>query len=225
LATAERAPASSRSPWSWQPQPPPGPAKTTTSSIAIVTLRLGRRREARHWLIASHGDPAGLAARLRKALAELASAANRSFSPGPNAAPPTLAGAPTRAEVGAEVPASPDPGTSARPQARSIAPAKTTAKAPTQARVHPWGNTGPEQLLQRAFHDCTTLERPARFSQANYHYQLSLPSGRLVSASMSCWRRYAPGGAWQRRCGPMRLTAFVEHYGAQPRQGQSVHLY
>ena len=79
--------------------------------------------------------------------------------------------------------------------------------------------------MQRAFSDCTALERPDPPSEASYRYRLSLPSGRLASASLACWRRYAPGGAWQRRCGPMGLAHFLDHHGRQPDHLKTVRLY
>ena len=61
-------------------------AQSPDSPIAVVSLLLGRRREPRHWLIAAHGDPAGLAARLQGSLAEYAAAASPGTSPFANSA-------------------------------------------------------------------------------------------------------------------------------------------
>jgi hypothetical protein len=93
------------------------------------------------------------------------------------------------------------------------------------ARAAPRTKTGPDHLWQRAFSDCTALTKPDPPSEASYRYRLSLPSGHLASASMACWRRYSPGGPWQRRCGPMSLATFLRHYGAPPDQPKQVHLY
>ena len=179
----------------------------------MVSLLLGRRREPRHWLIEAHGDPAGLAARLQHTLAEFAA----NPSPSANAATNTSTNATASAEAGTEERASPEPANGARTQAGSI--------ASSPAGANPRGESSPGQLLQRAFSDCTALDRPDPPSEASYRYRLSLPSGRLGCASLACWRRYGPGGAWQRRCGPMGLAHFLAHHGRQPAQTKSVHLY
>ena len=93
------------------------------------------------------------------------------------------------------------------------------------ARAAPRTKTGPDHLWLRAFGDCTALTKPDPPSEASYRYRLSLPSGRLASASIACWRRYAPGGPWQRRCGPMTLATFLRHYGTPPEQLKQVHPY
>ena len=270
MSTAKAAPAPACAPKGGAPEPPPEPAKTTAkaadktavtptaaqtsaqspdSPIAVVSLLLGRRREPRHWLIAAHGDPAGLAARLQGSLAEYAAAASPGTSPfansatsataqsTPQAAPNTTANAParapSRAEAGAEVGAgqwaSPNPAPGARSQtsslARSTARSTASSQASSQAGASPRTESGPEHLLQRAFSDCTALERPDPPSEASDRDRLSLPSSRRASASLACWRRYAPGGAWQRRCGPMGLAHFLDHHGHQPDHLKSVHLY
>ena len=233
------------------PEPPPEPAKPTAkradktaektsaktsaqshhSPIAVVSLLVGRRREPRHWLIAAHGDPAGLAARLQGTLAEYAAATSTSpFSntatsataqSTPNAAPNTTASAPARAELRA----SSNPATGARPQAMVQARSTASSQARSRAGANPRAESGPKQLLQRAFSDCTTLDRPDPPSGASYRYRLNLPSGRLASASLACWRRYSPGGAWQRRCGPMGLGPFLDHHGNPSNHLQLIHLY
>jgi len=212
-------------------------AQSPDSPIAVVSLLLGRRREPRHWLIAAHGDPAGLAARLQGTLAEYAAAASPGTSPyantatsataqsTPKAAPNTTANAPARAEVGAGQWTSPNPAPGARSQTSSLARSTARSQASSQAGASPRTESSPEHLLQRAFSDCTALERPDPPSEASYRYRLSLPSGRLASASLACWRRYSPGGAWQRRCGPMGLAHFLDHHGRQPDHFKSVHLY
>ena len=171
--------------------------------IAIVSLLLGRRREPRHWLIASHGDPAGLAARLRQALAAAHQTARSPTS--------------DQSEAGA--------GGTAHLQAPGSAKTRAKPKPKPGAAVLAPTNASADHLCHRAFADCAAI-RPSSHQgnlghlvEASYRYQLSLPSGRWASASLACWRRYAPGGPWQRRCGPMRLTAFLEHYGAQPSRG------
>ncbi len=88
------------------------------------------------------------------------------------------------------------------------------------ARAAPRTKTGPDHLWLRAFGDCTALTKPDPPSEASYRYRLSLPSGRLA-----CWRRHAPGGPWQRRCGPMTLATFLRHYGTPPEQLKQVHPY
>ena len=167
----------------------------------MVSLLLGRRRMWRHWLIAAHGDPAGLAARLQ----------------GRQVPVTPFDCAASRALVGIGGWQSPGPAIGAGSKANANT-------SPTAGSV-PRTETSPECLWQRAFSDCAALAKPDPPSEASYRYRLSLPSGRLASASLACWRRYTPGGPWQRRCGPMRLTTFLEHYGAQARQSQSVHLY
>ena len=175
----DRETARSTAPWS---------AKAGDGPIAVVSLLLGRRRAARHWLITAHGDPAGLATRLQGPLAP--------FAPSACAA--------TRAQVGIGGWDSPGPANSAR----------TTGSS--KAGAIPRAESGPDGLWQRAFRDCTALTKPDPPSEASYRYRLSLPSGRLASASVACWRRYSPGGPWQRRCGPMTLATFLRHYGSPP---------
>ncbi len=183
----------------------------------MVSLLLGRRREPHHWLIAAHGDPAGLAARIQGALAEFAPAASTATSPFTN----TATSATARAELGAREGASPTPANGASPPTSSKARSTASSKATTKTGTSP----SPKQLLQRAFSDCTTLDRPDPPSGASYRYRLNLPSGRLASASLACWRRYSPGGAWQRRCGPMGLGPFLDHHGNPSNHLQLIHLY
>ena len=187
LPIAPAAPASGFAPRSRDPEPARGTAqpsaqpsaktglKTGASPIAVVSLLLGRRRAAHHWLITAHGDPTGLAARLQ----------------GP------LEGA------------------------RTTGSSTTSSKAGAVPRAE----SGPDCLWQRAFSDCTALAKPDPPSEASYHYRFSLPSGRLASASVACWRRHGPGGPWQRRCGPMALATFLRHYGSPPERPKQVHLY
>ena len=221
MPIAPAAPASGFAPRSRDPEPARGTAqppaqpsaqpsaktgaktglKTGASPIAVVSLLLGRRRAARHWLIAAHGDPAGLAARLQGRLVPVA--------PSDGAASP--------AQVGIGGWQRPGPAKGAR--------TKTSAHTSSPAGAVPRAESGPDCLWQRAFSDCTALAKPDPPGEASYHYRLSLPSGRLASASMACWRRYAPGGPWQRRCGPMPLATFLRHYGPPPDQPKQVHPY
>lgn len=48
-----------------------------------------------------------------------------------------------------------------------------------------------------------------------YRYLLCLPASRRDATRVSCWRRYPEGLGWQRRCGPMALTAFVERFSVR----------
>ena len=213
MPIAPAAPASAFSPRGRDPEPARGTAqpsaktgaktglKTVASPIAVVSLLLGRRRAAHHWLIAAHGDPAGLAARLQGRLVPVA--------------PSDAAASPAQVGIGG----------GQRPGPAKGARTKTSATTSSPAGAVPRGESGPDCLWQRAFSDCTTLAKPDPPSEASYRYRLSLPSGRLASASMACWRRYAPGGPWQRRCGPMDLASFLRHYGTPPGQPGSVHLY
>ncbi len=213
LPIAPAAPASGFTPRSRDPEPARGTAqpsaqpsaktglKTGASPVAVVSLLLGRRRAARHWLIAAHGDPAGLAARLQGRLAPVA--------PSDGAASP--------AQVGIGGWQRPGPAKGAR--------TKTSAHTSSPAGAVPRAESGPDCLWQRAFSDCTALAKPDPPSEASYHYRFSLPSGRLASASVACWRRHGPGGPWQRRCGPMALATFLRHYGSPPERPKQVHLY
>jgi len=179
----------------------PESAKTGSSRIAVVSLLLGRRRASHHWLITAHGDPAGLATRLQGRLAPFA----------PSTCAPTSPPTSAQVEIGGW--GSPGP----------VNGAGTTTSS--KAGAVPRAESGPDCLWQRAFSDCTALAQPEPPSEASYRYRLSLSSGRLASASMACWRRYSPGGPWQRRCGPMSLATFLRHYGAPPDQPKQVHLY
>ena len=205
MPTAPAAPAFAFTPRGRDPEPARGTAqpsaKTGASPIAVVSLLLGRRRASRHWLIAAHGDPAGLAARLQGRLVPVAPSA---FATSP-------------AQVGLGGWESPGPAIGAR----------TTGSTTTSSKAGavPRAESGPDCLWQRAFSDCTALAKPAPPSEASYRYRLSLPSDRLASASVACWRRYSPGGPWQRRCGPMTLATFLRHYGSPPDQSKQVHLY
>ena len=179
LPTAPATPTSTFAPASRDQEaarsPAPWSAKAGHGPIAVVSLLLGRRRAAHHWLITAHGDPTGLAARLQ----------------GP------LEGA------------------------RTTGSSTTSSKAGAVPRAE----SGPDCLWQWAFSDCTALAKPDPPSEASYHYRFSLPSGRLASASVACWRRHGPGGPWQRRCGPMALATFLRHYGSPPERPKQVHLY
>lgn len=175
----DRDTARSTAPWS---------AKAGDGPIAVVSLLLGRRRAALHWLITTHGDPLGLATRLQGPLAP--------FAPSACAATSAQAGIGGRDSPG------------------SANGASTSSKAGAVPRAE----SGPDGLWQWAFRDCTALTKPDPPSEASYRYRLSLPSDRLASASVACWRRYGPGGPWQRRCGPMTLATFLRHYGSPPEQ-------
>ena len=50
----------------------------------------------------------------------------------------------------------------------------------------------------------------------DYRYLLRLVSPQSQRLSVACWRRYAGGLGWQRRCGPMPLERFVAHFVAVP---------
>ncbi len=45
--------------------------------------------------------------------------------------------------------------------------------------------------------------------QAAYRYLIQAHSG---GTTVSCWRRYAHGIGWLRRCGPMSLATFVRRF-------------
>ena len=205
LPTAPATPTSTFAPASRDQEaarsPAPGSAKAGHGPIAVVSLLLGRRRAAHHWLITAHGDPTGLAARLQGRLAPVAPSD----------------GAASHAQVGIGGWQRPGPANGARTTGSS----NTSSKAGAVPRAE----SGPDCLWQRAFSDCTALAKPDPPSEASYHYRFSLPSGRLASASVACWRRYGPGGPWQRRCGPMALATFLRHYGSPPEQSKQVHLY
>jgi hypothetical protein len=46
----------------------------------------------------------------------------------------------------------------------------------------------------------------------DYRYLLRLVSPKSQRLSVACWRRYAGGLGWQRRCGPMPLERFVARF-------------
>jgi len=46
----------------------------------------------------------------------------------------------------------------------------------------------------------------------DYRYLLRLVSPQSQRLSVACWRRYAGGLGWQRRCGPMSLERFVARF-------------
>ena len=46
----------------------------------------------------------------------------------------------------------------------------------------------------------------------DYRYLLRLVSPQSQRLSVACWRRYAGGLGWQRRCGPMPLERFVARF-------------
>jgi len=46
----------------------------------------------------------------------------------------------------------------------------------------------------------------------DYRYLLRLVSPKSQRLSVACWRRYAGGLGWQRRCGPMPLERFVGRF-------------
>jgi hypothetical protein len=52
--------------------------------------------------------------------------------------------------------------------------------------------------------------------QARYRYLIQL-QGR--GARISCWRHYGHAIGWQRRCGPMALASFLQHFDAGLRSG------
>jgi len=46
----------------------------------------------------------------------------------------------------------------------------------------------------------------------DYRYLLRLVSPQSQRLSVACWRRYAGGLGWQRRCGPMPIERFVARF-------------
>ena len=50
----------------------------------------------------------------------------------------------------------------------------------------------------------------------DYRYLLRLVSPKSQRLSVACWRRYAGGLGWQRRCGPMPLERFLARFLAVP---------
>ena len=50
----------------------------------------------------------------------------------------------------------------------------------------------------------------------DYRYLLRLVSPQSQRLSVACWRRYAGGLGWQRRCGPMPLERFVARFLEMP---------
>ena len=76
----------------------------------------------------------------------------------------------------------------------------------------PLGSSGPLASAPPAIH-------------LDYRYLLRLVSPQSQRLSVACWRRYAGGLGWQRRCGPMPLATFLRHYGPPPDQPKQVHPY
>ena len=63
----------------------------------------------------------------------------------------------------------------------------------------PLGSSGPLSSAAPAIH-------------LDYRYLLRLVSPQSQRLSVACWRRYAGGLGWQRRCGPMPLERFVARF-------------
>ena len=63
----------------------------------------------------------------------------------------------------------------------------------------PLGSSGPLASAAPAIH-------------LDYRYLLRLVSPQSQRLSVACWRRYAGGLGWQRRCGPMPLEHFVARF-------------
>lgn len=55
----------------------------------------------------------------------------------------------------------------------------------------------------------------------DYRYLLRLVSPQSQRLSVACWRRYAGGLGWQRRCGPMPLERFVARFLEMPARPHS----
>ena len=58
----------------------------------------------------------------------------------------------------------------------------------------------------------TSLASAAPAIHLDYRYLLRLVSPQSQRLSVACWRRYAGGLGWQRRCGPMPLERFVARF-------------
>ena len=58
----------------------------------------------------------------------------------------------------------------------------------------------------------TSLAAAAPAIHLDYRYLLRLVSPQSQRLSVACWRRYAGGLGWQRRCGPMPLERFVARF-------------
>lgn len=73
----------------------------------------------------------------------------------------------------------------------------------------------PAQLLD---HLSTTCPHGSASLETNFHfrYLLRLVSPKSQGLSVACWRRYAGGLGWQRRCGPMPLERFLARFLAVP---------
>jgi len=46
-------------------------------------------------------------------------------------------------------------------------------------------------------------------------YRLALGGRGRTALGVQCWRCYPQGLGWQRRCGPMALQAFIQHFGGR----------
>jgi hypothetical protein len=61
--------------------------------------------------------------------------------------------------------------------------------------------------------ELTSIEAGPACSTAQFRYLLC---AHRHGVRLSCWRHYPDPCGWQRRCGPMALTAFIRQFAAPP---------
>jgi len=49
----------------------------------------------------------------------------------------------------------------------------------------------------------------------SHRYRLALGGRGRTALGVQCWRCYPQGLGWQRRCGPLALLAFINHFGVR----------
>ena len=69
----------------------------------------------------------------------------------------------------------------------------------------------PAKLLNHLSPTCPHRSGGAAIN-LDYRYLLRLVSPQSQRLSVACWRRYAGGLGWQRRCGPMPLERFLARF-------------
>jgi len=56
------------------------------------------------------------------------------------------------------------------------------------------------------------IKSPDQATDAGYRYRVQLLSGTEPQLQVECWRRKPGRSCWNRRCGPMVLSAFIQRF-------------
>ena len=56
------------------------------------------------------------------------------------------------------------------------------------------------------------IQSPDQAADADYRYRVQFVPDAEPNLQVQCWRRIPGGDSWNPRCGPMTLSAFIQHF-------------